>query len=81
MAVKKISVSLPEELVEEAKQLVGSGGMSGLLAESLERELRSRRLKEAFDWFDKQYGSPGQDDIERAGRIWKELGAGRPNRP
>jgi len=72
MAVQKISVSLPEELVQEARDRVGVGGVSGLLAESLEKELRARRLKDALDAFDQEFGPPMQKDYAQAEKWLKD---------
>jgi hypothetical protein len=72
VAVKKISISLPEELVAEARCQAGEGGLSALIAAALERELRSRKLQEALDWFDQTYGPPSEEAKEWAERAWQE---------
>jgi hypothetical protein len=72
MPVKKISVSLPAELVDEARCQAGKAGLSAFIAAAVEKELRSHKLKEALDWFDKTYGPPTQEDIDWAERAWQE---------
>ena len=66
MAMEKVSVTLPAELVEEAKARAGEGGLSRFLAESLEQRIRSLKLLEAVGEFEVQYGALDEKTLKRA---------------
>jgi hypothetical protein len=72
MPVKKISVSLPAELVDEARCQAGKAGLSAFIAAAVEKELRSHKLKEALDWFDRTYGPPSPEAEAWAKEKWQE---------
>ncbi|HLQ34545.1 MAG TPA: hypothetical protein VK457_17820 [Chloroflexota bacterium] len=66
MAMEKVSVTLPAELVEEAKARAGEGGLSRFLAESLEQRIRGLKLLEAVEQFEAQYGAVDPETVEQA---------------
>ena len=66
MPMEKVSVTLPTELVEEAKARAGEGGLSRFLAESLEQRIRNIKLLEAVAQFEAEYGVLDDGALERA---------------
>ena len=55
MPVKKISVSLPAELVDEARCQAGKAGLSAFIAAAVENELRSYRMKQFLKELDEEW--------------------------
>lgn len=56
MATKKYTVTLPEELAEEIRSEVGSGGFSRYVTQAIERQRERERLHDAVDWWESEYG-------------------------
>ena len=69
MPMEKVSVTLPTELVEEAKARAGEGGLSRFLADSLEQRIRSLNLLEAVAQFEADYGVLDEATLAQA-RKW-----------
>ena len=66
MAMQKVSVTLPKELVDEARCIAGEGGLSRFVAESVEKNLKRHFLEEAIREWEKQYGPITDEELERA---------------
>ncbi|MFD7895720.1 hypothetical protein [Streptomyces sp. NPDC059743] len=62
MATKKISVTLPEELVEAARGFTDD--LSGYAAEALARKIRNELLGEEMRRYEEEHGA--FSDVERA---------------
>ncbi len=62
MASKKITITVPEELVEAARGLTGN--ISGYVAEAFARQIRNDLLAEELRRYQEQYGA--FTDEERA---------------
>ena len=75
MAVVKISVSVDEKELEEARGRVGSRGLSGYLTDALRSENRRRRQLEFLAELDREFGPIADDhpDAVRAAKTWKEF--------
>lgn len=67
--MEKVSVTLPAELVDEAKSLAGEGGFSRFVAYSLAQRLRSMKLLEAVKEFEARYGNLDDQTVGEA-RGW-----------
>jgi Arc/MetJ-type ribon-helix-helix transcriptional regulator len=66
MATKKYTVTLPEELAEEIRSEVGSGGFSRYVTQAVERQRERERLHEAVDWWESEYGPVTADELAEA---------------
>ncbi|MFJ9629087.1 hypothetical protein ACIRU8_15445 [Streptomyces sp. NPDC101175] len=58
MATKKYTVTLPEELAEEIRREVGSGGFSAYVTRAIERQRERDRLGELVAWMQEESGGP-----------------------
>ncbi|MCX4748245.1 hypothetical protein OG455_22475 [Kitasatospora sp. NBC_01287] len=56
MATKKYTVTLPEELAEEIRSEVGSGGFSRYVAQAVERQRERDHLHEFVGWWEGEHG-------------------------
>jgi hypothetical protein len=70
--VKKVSVSMPEELTEAVRARAGTGGFSRYVTEAVSREIRHDLLGELLDELDAEYGPVPEELIEQAGREWPD---------
>lgn len=57
MATKKYTVTLPEELAEEIRAEVGSGGFSRYVTQAIERQRERDHLHEYVGWWEAEHGS------------------------
>ncbi|MED7926264.1 CopG family transcriptional regulator [Nonomuraea sp. LP-02] len=64
MATKKVTVTIPEELLEEIRTEAAERGLSAYVAEALRYKRDRDRLLELVNWLEEEYG-PVTDD-ERA---------------
>ncbi|MEV0628532.1 CopG family transcriptional regulator [Nonomuraea wenchangensis] len=67
MATKKVTVTIPEELLEEIRTEAAERGLSAYVAEALRYKRDRDRLLELVNWLEEEYG-PVTDD-ERAAAI------------
>jgi len=75
VAYKKISISLPEQLIEDARQFAGKGGVSSFIAETLEAEMRRRYLREAVSGWEQEFGAITTEERKWARDWWdKNIG-------
>jgi len=68
--VRKVSVSMPEELVEAVRARTGAGGFSHYVTEAVEREIRHDRLGELLDELEAEYGPVPPEVREQTRRMW-----------
>ena len=81
MATEKVSLTLDDELVAEARQAVGAGGLSGYVNRALGNQLQHDRLAGLLEELEREAGPidpsvmqevrrawPAQDEIDRARR-------------
>ncbi|SMQ17045.1 hypothetical protein SAMN06272771_3427 [Streptomyces sp. Ag82_O1-12] len=66
MATKKYTVTLPEELAEEIRQEVGSGGFSAYVTRAIERQREQDRLGELVTWLEHEHGSVTEAELASA---------------
>lgn len=70
--VRKVSVSMPEELAEAVRARTGSGGFSRYVTEAVEREIRHDLLGELIDEFEAIHGPIPQELLDEASREWPD---------
>ena len=68
--VRKVSVSMPEELVDAVRARTGAGGFSRYVTEVVEREIRHERLGELLDELEAEYGPVPPEIREQTRRMW-----------
>jgi len=68
--VRKVSVSMPEELAEAVRSRAGAGGFSRYVSDAVEREIRHDRLGELLDELEAEYGSVPPEVREQTRRLW-----------
>ncbi|WP_190198355.1 hypothetical protein [Streptomyces djakartensis] len=66
MATKKYTVTLPEELAEEIRQEVGSGGFSAYVTRAIEHQREQDRLGELVAWLEEEHGPVTDDELAAA---------------
>jgi hypothetical protein len=65
MATKKVTVTIPEDLLEEIRADAGERGISAYVAEALRFKRDRDRLQELVDWLEEEHG-PVTDDERSA---------------
>ena len=76
MATVKRSISFDPDLLREAEELAQeekAGNLSALVAEALEQRVKSRRLLEAIEDFEREFGPIPQKIRDEVDREWREL--------
>jgi Arc/MetJ-type ribon-helix-helix transcriptional regulator len=68
--VRKVSVSMPEELAEAVRARTGAGGFSRYVSEVVEREIRRERLGELLDELEAEHGPVPPEIREQTRRMW-----------
>lgn len=65
MATKKVTVTIPEDLLDEIRAEAAERGLSAYVAEALRFKRDRDRLKELVDWLEEEHG-PVTDDERTA---------------
>lgn len=73
MAVEKVSLSLDPDVVAEARQIAGRGGLSALVNDALRVRLQHLRITRLLDEMDDEFGPVPDDVAEEVGRTWQAL--------
>jgi hypothetical protein len=68
--VRKVSVSMPEELAKAVRARAGAGGFSRYVSDAVEREIRHDRLGELLDELEADYGPVPPEVREQTRRMW-----------
>ena len=68
--VRKVSVSMPEELAKAVRARAGAGGFSRYVSDAVEREIRHDRLGELLDELEAEYGPVPPEVREQTRRMW-----------
>jgi Arc/MetJ-type ribon-helix-helix transcriptional regulator len=71
--VRKVSVSMPEELAEAVRTRTGAGGFSRYVSEAVERKIRHDLLGELIEELEAEYGPVPQELLEEARREWPDF--------
>ncbi|MFE3069148.1 CopG family transcriptional regulator [Streptomyces sp. NPDC059247] len=56
MATKKVTVTIPEDLLEEVRAEAAEYGLSAYVAEALRLRRDRDRLRELVDWLEEEHG-------------------------
>jgi hypothetical protein len=71
--VQKVSVSMPEGLIDAVRERTGPGGFSRYVAEAVEERLIDDRQADLAEWLVATYGEPSKESSEWAAGIWRSL--------
>ena len=66
----KVSVTMPEQVLEEARLRAGRGGLSAYVTDAVEALLAQERLQELIHDLDAEYGPVSEDKIAEAAAAW-----------
>jgi hypothetical protein len=72
MATEKVSLSLDEELVAEAREIVGARGLSGYVNLALSHQLQHDRLSGLLAEFVQEHGPIDPQMMEEVRQEWLE---------
>lgn len=72
MSAEKVSLSLDEDLVAEARELAGRRGLSSLVNDALRVRLQQVRIGRLLDEMDAEYGPVPADVAEEVAREWPQ---------
>ena len=72
MKTEKISLSLPKDLLEEARRFAPGGNLSAYVADGLRRRVMSDRLARYLAELDQEFGPLTEEEIEAARRLWHD---------
>jgi|SRR5215472_5497016 len=70
--VRKVSVSMPEELAQAVRARTGSGGFSRYVTEAVDREIRHDLIGELIEEFEAIHGPIPQELLDQASREWPD---------
>jgi hypothetical protein len=70
--VRKVSVSMPEELTEAVRARTGAGGFSRYVADAVSREIRHDLLGDLLEELDAEYGPVPEDIRAETRRMWPD---------
>jgi len=71
--VRKVSVSMPEELAEAVRSRTGAGGFSRYVSEAVEREIRHDLLGDLIAELEAEYGPVPPEVREQTRREWPDF--------
>ncbi len=72
MTTKRITITVPAELLDAIRDRVGEREMSAYVTEALTRKDESDRLSELVDWLEEEHGPVTDEERERARRRLEE---------
>lgn len=70
MQVRKVSLTLPRDLLDEAQQYAPGGNLSAYVADGLRRRVLSDRLGRYLRELDAECGALTEEEIAAARREW-----------
>jgi Arc/MetJ family transcription regulator len=70
MGTEKVSLTLEEELLAEARALTGGRGLSGYVNRALRHQLRHNRLAGLLADFEQEKGAVEPEVMEEVRRAW-----------
>lgn len=71
MAVSKVSLSIDEDVLAEARQRAGRRELSAYVSEALRRQLQHDRLAELLAKMTAESGTIPKDVMEEARQLWR----------
>lgn len=70
--VRKVSVSMPEELTEAVRARTGAGGFSRYVTDAVQEQVRLDLLDDLAAEFEAEYGPLDEELVEQAMREWPD---------
>jgi Arc/MetJ-type ribon-helix-helix transcriptional regulator len=70
--VRKVSVSMPEELADAVRARTGAGGFSRYVSEAVQREIRHDLLGELIEELEAEYGPVPDEVRDQTRREWPD---------
>jgi len=67
--MKRVTVTIPEELLASIRERVGDRELSAYVADALVHQDRIDRLGELSDWLQQEYGSVTDEELAEARRV------------
>ena len=74
MSTEKVSLSLDEALVAEAREAVGPRGLSGYVNRALWRQLQQDRIAGLLEELEKEHGPIDSQIMDEVRRAWPAPG-------
>ena len=81
MTVSKVSLSIEDEVLNEARQRAGRRELSAYVSRALSRQLQHDRLGELLAEMEQEAGPIPDDLMEEARKLWREPAAPPKRRP
>ncbi|MGW7457105.1 CopG family transcriptional regulator [Streptomyces sp. NPDC054797] len=75
MATKKVTVTIPEDLLDEIRAEAAERGLSAYVAEALRFKRDRDRLRELVDWLQEEHGPVDEDERAAAFEELEDLDA------
>jgi Arc/MetJ-type ribon-helix-helix transcriptional regulator len=70
--VRKVSVSMPEELTEAVRARTGTGGFSRYVTDAVQEQIRLDLLDDLAAEFEAEYGPADEKLVQQAMRQWPD---------
>jgi|SRR5215831_12437270 len=70
--VRKVSVSMPEELADAVRARTGAGGFSRYVTDAVQEQVRLDLLDDLAAEFEAEYGPVNEKLVEQARRAWPD---------
>ena len=70
--VRKVSVSMPEELAEAVRARTGSGSFSRYVTDAVQEQIRLNLLDELSEQLQAEFGPFDEEGVKQAMRLWTE---------
>jgi len=74
--VRKVSVSMPEELANAVRARTGEGGFSRYITKAVDREIKHDFLGDLLDELEAEYGPVPEEIREQTRRMWPNFEEG-----
>jgi hypothetical protein len=81
MAKKKITITVPEDLLDSIRSRVDERGVSAYISEAARHRDAMDRLQELADGLDEEYGPLAEDELEDAYAYISDLDRRHPGAP
>ncbi|OWY62187.1 hypothetical protein B7486_59800 [cyanobacterium TDX16] len=80
MSVAKVSLSIDEDVLDEARERAGRRELSSYVSEALRRQLQHDRVGELLAEMDARSGPIPDDLMEEARKLWRSPAEGEQKR-
>jgi hypothetical protein len=70
--VRKVSVSMPEELTEAVRARTGTGGFSRYVTDAVQEQIRLDLLDDLVGDFEAKYGPIDEEQVQQAMKLWPD---------